>query len=65
MVKIYTIFFFVCFLFEKYYDNSSASHDPDKVIFIFSSHTLNDHQKFLLCKGLNFAISPKNITYRD
>ena len=62
--NLHNFFFFFCFLFEKYYNNSSTSHDPDKVIFIFSSHTLNDHKKFLLCKGLNFAISPKNITYR-
>ena len=59
MIKIYTIVFFL-----NCYDNSGTSHDADKVIFIFSSHMLNDHKKFLLCKGLNFAISPKNITYR-
>ena len=51
MIKIYTIVFFL-----NCYDNSGTSHDADKVIFIFSSHMLNDYKKFLLCKGLNFAI---------
>ena len=51
MIKIYTIVFFL-----NCYDNSGTSHDADKVIFFFSSHMLNDYKKFLLCKGLNFAI---------
>ena len=27
--------------------------------------TLKNHEKSLLCKGLNFAIPPKNIKYSD
>ena len=43
------------------YHNSVTSHNPDKVIFNFSSHVLNTTEKSLL----NFAIPPKNINYAD
>ena len=36
-----------------------------KVIFNFSDHVLNTTEKYLLSKGLNFAILPKNINYTD
>ena len=39
--------------------------DPDKVIFNFSSYNLSDHEKSVLCKGLNFAIPPKAIEYSE
>ena len=35
------------------YHNSVTPHDPDKVIFNFSGHTLIVAQKCLLRKGLN------------
>ena len=44
---------------------SKTTHAPDKVIFNFSNYRLNNHEKSLLCKGLNFAIPPKNIKYSD
>ena len=47
------------------YHNSVTFHDPDKVIFNFSGHVLNTTEKYLLSKGLNFAIPPKNINYAD
>ena len=47
------------------YHNSVISHNPDEVIFNFSSHVLNTTEKSLLSKGLNFAIPPKNINYAD
>ena len=34
----------------------NTNHDPDKVIFNFSNHQLSEHEKALLCKGLEFAI---------
>ena len=40
---------------------SETSHDPEKVIFNFSSHELSDDKKSLLCKGLNSAIPPKRL----
>ena len=43
------------------YHNSVTSHNPEKVIFNFSSHVLNTTEKSLL----NFAIPPKNINYAD
>ena len=45
---------------NKSYHNSVTSHDPDKVIFNFSSNVLNTTEKSILSKGLNFAIPPKN-----
>ena len=47
------------------YFESVNSHDPDKVWFNFSSHQLTEHEKSLSMKGLNFAISPKNINNAD
>ena len=41
-----------------------TSHNPEKVIFNFSSHELSDDEKLLLCKGLNFSI-PKRLDYAD
>ena len=41
------------------------SHDPEKVIFSFSTHEVNDDEKLLLYKGLSFSISPKLLDYTD
>ena len=41
------------------------SHDPNKVIFNFSSYVLTEHEKSLLFKGLRFSIPPKNIECAD
>ena len=38
---------------------------PEKVLFNFSNHELNDDKKPLLCKGLNFPIPPKRFHYAD
>ena len=35
---------------------SVTSHEPDKVLFNFSSHQLTEYEKPLLTKGLNFYI---------
>ena len=43
--------------------NSDTCQDPDKIIFNFLSCDLNDHEKSVLCKSLNFVISPKAIGY--
>ena len=40
-------------------------HNPDQVIFNFSSHELTDAEKRLLSKGLSFSIPPKNLNYGD
>ena len=49
---------------NSYYE-SVISHDPEKVLFNFSSHSLTEHEKSLLSRGLNFAIPPKNVNYAD
>ena len=41
------------------------SHDPDKVIFHFSSDELSDVEKSVLCKSLNFSVKPKSIEYSE
>ena len=52
-------------LFDLGFENFQTSHDPDKVIFNYSSHVLTESGKSLLCKGLNFAIPPKTLKYAD
>ena len=41
------------------------SHDPNKVIFNFSSYAVTEFEKSLPCKGLRFSIPPKKIEYAD
>ena len=52
-------------LFDLGFENSQTSHDPDKVIFNYSSHVLTKSEKSLLCKGLNFVIPPKTLDCAD
>ena len=40
-----------------------VSHEPNKVIYNFSSYHLTDFDKLLLIEVLNFAIPPKKIEY--
>ena len=44
---------------------SKVSHDPDKIIFNYSSHKLSKSEKSLLCKGLTFAIPPDKLEFSD
>ena len=44
---------------------SKFLHDLDKILFNYSSYTLTKSEKSLLCKGLNFAISPDKLEYSD
>ena len=46
-------------------DIFSNSHNPDRVIFNFSSYELTDKEKNVLCKGLNFSIKPGLIEYSE
>ena len=52
-------------LFNLGIESSKTSHDPEKVIFNYSSHVLKEREKGLLCKGLNFAIPPDKLEYSD
>ena len=47
------------------FENSLTSHDPDKVIFNYSSHVLTKSEKSLLWKGLNFTIPSKTLEHAD
>ena len=42
---------------------ATSSHDPEKVIYDFSSHEPIFREKHLLSKGLRFAIPPRQIDY--
>ena len=44
---------------------TTSSHDPEKVIFNFSSYKLPSSNKDLLSKGLRFAIPPKQMDYSN
>ena len=44
---------------------ATSSHDPENVIFNFSSDKLSPSDKDLLSKELRFAISPKQIDYSN
>ena len=37
-------------IFDLGYENSLTSHDPDKIIFNYSSQVLTEKEKNLLCK---------------
>ena len=45
--------------------NSLSRHNPDKVIYNFSSVTLSVSDKSLLNKGLNFALPPASLEYSE
>ena len=40
-------------------------HDPDDVIYNYSSYILNDIEKSVLTKGLNYALPPKKLKYEN
>ena len=50
-------------LFNLGLEVSKVSHDPDKIIFNYSSYNLSKSKKRVLCKGLNFAIPPDKLEY--
>ena len=50
-------------LFNLGLEVSKVSHDPDEIIFNYSSYNLSKSEKSLLCKGLNFAIPPDKLEY--
>ena len=43
--------------------NSDICQNLDNVTINFSSYNLNDHEKSILCEGLNFDFTPKTIEY--
>ena len=46
-------------------DIFSDSHNPDRVIFNFSSYEMTDEEKNFLCKGFNFSVKPGLIEYSE
>ena len=41
------------------------SHNPNKMIFNFSSYELNDVEKSVFCKGVNFSVKLTSIEYSE
>ena len=52
-------------LFNFCLEFSKVSHDPDKIIFNYSSCISSKSETSLLCKGLNIAIPPDKLEYSD
>ena len=46
-------------------ESSETSHDPQKLIFNYSSHVLIESKNILLCKARNFAIPPDKLEFPD
>ena len=46
-------------------DETLTCNDPDKVIFNYSSYQLNESEKNLLAKGLNYCLPPQSLNYAD
>ena len=38
-------------------------HDPDKVVFNYSSYKFSDLEKIILAQGLNYALPPIKLNY--
>ena len=51
--------------FKQVVTDCRSSHDPNKVIFTFTSYLLTEDEKSLLCKGHRFCIPSKTIEYAD
>ena len=51
--------------FNNLFKDKKSQHDPEKIIFNYSSHVLSEAEKSLLQKGLNFSILPKNLNHVD
>ena len=43
----------------------ARSHRPEKVLFSFSNDSLTKHEKYLLSRGLKFAILRNNVICTD
>ena len=53
------------FLKLSYSVVGDVSHDPEQVIHHSSSQSLTEAEKFVLCRGLRFALPPKTLEYVD
>ena len=52
-----------CKIFELM--GSKLKHNSEEVIHSCSSYNLSTTEKSLLCKGLNFALPPKDLKFRN
>ena len=50
-------------LFNLGLEVSKVSHDPDEIIFNYSSYNLFKSEKSLLSKSLNFEVPPDKLEY--
>ena len=51
--------------FNNLLKDKKPQHDPEKIIFNYSSYVLSEAEKSLLQKGLNFSIPPKKFNHAD
>ena len=51
--------------FNNLLKDKKPQHDPEKIIFNYSSYVLSEAEKSLLRKDLNFSIPPKKLNHAD
>ena len=51
--------------FNNLLKDKKPQHNPEKIIFNYSSYVLSEAEKSLLQKGLNFSIPPKKVDHAD
>ena len=47
------------------FKDRKSQHDPQKIVFNFSSYVLSEVERSLILKGLNFSIPPKKLNHVD
>ena len=47
------------------FKDRKSQHDPQKIVFNFSSSVLSEAERSLILKGLNFSIPPKKLNHVD
>ena len=47
------------------FKDRKSQHDPQKIVFNFSSYVLSEAERSLILKGLNFSIPPKKLNHVD
>ena len=51
--------------FNNLLKDKKPQHDPEKIIFNYSSYVLSEVEKSLLQKGFSFSIPPKKFNHAD
>ena len=52
-------------LYTLIHEHDPQNHDPEKVIFNYSSYTLTEEEKRVLSYGINISLPPRKLNYAD